>query len=85
MLQEAAEEAVRREMAGEFEPFRMDKPYRMQFKIRQSYPEELIAPMAGLIPRYNLEQVGPRTYRMTTSDARQIGYLLDAIEEIVLR
>jgi hypothetical protein len=29
--------------------------------------------------------VGPRTYRMTATDARQIGYLLDAIEEMVLR
>ena len=32
-----------------------------------------------------LEKTGERSYRLTTDDARQIGYLLDAIEEVVLR
>jgi D-amino peptidase len=85
MLQKAAREAIEREMRGDFKPFTLQKPYRLQFKIRQSYPEALIAPMADLVEKFNLEQVGPRTYRMTATDARQIGYLLDAIEEIVLR
>ena len=34
---------------------------------------------------WSLEKIGERTFRFITSDARQIGYLLDAIEEVVLR
>jgi hypothetical protein len=32
-----------------------------------------------------MEKTGERTFRFVTSDAKQIGYLLDAIEEVVLR
>jgi D-amino peptidase len=85
MLQKAAQEAVQREQRGDFKPFTLQKPYRLQFKIRQSYSEDLLAPMPEIVQKFKLEQVGPRTYRMTATDARQIGYLLDAIEEMVLR
>jgi D-amino peptidase len=85
MLQTAAQEAVTREMRGDFKPFTLPKPYRVSFKIRQSYPDALLQGIDEVERRYKLEKVGPRTYNFTTSDARQIGYLLDAIEVVVLR
>ena len=83
MLRAAAEEAVRREMAGDFEPLVMDKPYTVEFKLRSSYPVEVRAAV-DTITTYTLVKTGERSYRFVTSDADQIGYLLDAIEEIVL-
>ncbi len=85
MLRAAAEEAVRREMRGDFPPFVMERPYRVAFTLRASFPADLIAPMSGVRDRYGLEQTGERSYRFTTSDAKQIGYVLDAVEEVVLR
>jgi hypothetical protein len=35
--------------------------------------------------QYQFEKTGDRTYRLTSSSARDIGYLLDAIERVVLR
>lgn len=83
MLREAAEEAVRREMAGEFEPFVLETPYEVEFMLRPSYPDDVVAAV-DTISTYGLEKTGERSYRMETDDADQIGYLLDAIEEIVL-
>lgn len=83
MLRAGAEEAVRREMAGEFAPFVMETPYRVEFRLRASYPDE-VAAAVDTISSYGLEKMGDREYRMVTEDADQIGYLLDAIEEIVL-
>lgn len=83
MLRVAAEEAVRRELAGDFEPFVMDRPYRVEFTLRASYPDEVVAAV-DTISTYGLEKVAGRTYRMVTDDVDQIGYLLDAVEEIVL-
>ena len=85
MLETAAAQAVQREMKGEFKPFTLPKPYRVSFKIRQSYPESLLTGMADVEKRYGLQKIGDRTYNFTTSDARQIGYLLDAIEVVVLK
>ena len=85
MLERAAQDAVTREMRGEFRPFTLPKPYRVHFKIRQAYPESLLQGFDQLERRYSLEKVAPRSYNFTTSDARQIGYLLDAIEVLVLR
>ncbi|MGI9039406.1 MAG: M55 family metallopeptidase [Gemmatimonadota bacterium] len=82
-LRAAAEEAVRREMAGEFEPFVLDTPYRVEFKLRDSYPMS-VPTAVDTISSYGLEKTGDRSYRMVTDDEDQIGYLLDAIEEIVL-
>ena len=82
-LRAAAEEAVRREMAGDFEPFVMATPYVVEFTLRPSYPPEVEAAV-DTITNYPLEKLGERSYRMVTDDADQIGYLLDAIEEIVL-
>ena len=85
MLQAAAQEAVQREMKGEFKPFTMNKPYNVAFKIRAAYPESLLTGMADVEKQFNLQKVGDRSYTFTTSDAKQIGYLLDAIEVVVLR
>jgi D-amino peptidase len=85
LLRAAAEEAVRREMRGDFPPLVMEKPYRVAFTLRASFPAELIAPMTDVRERYGLEQTGERSYRLTTDDAKRIGYVLDAVEEVVLR
>jgi hypothetical protein len=37
------------------------------------------------LSEFKLEKTGDRTFRFVTGSARQIGYLLDAIEEVVLR
>jgi D-aminopeptidase len=83
MLREAAEEAVRREMAGDFEPFVLETPYEVEFTLRSAYPDDVVAAV-DTISTYGLEKTGDRAYRMVTGDADRIGYLLDAIEEIVL-
>jgi D-amino peptidase len=83
MLVAAAEEAVRREMAGDFAPFVLDRPYVVEFTLRKSYPPE-VAAAVDTITTYPLEKVGERSYRLVTEDVDDIGYLLDAVEEIVL-
>jgi D-amino peptidase len=84
MLQDSATVAVRRAMRGGFKPYRLAKPYRVEFTMRRSYPETVIQGVDSL--RWEgLEKTGDRGYRLTTSDARQVGYLLDAIERVVLR
>ena len=40
--------------------------------------------MAGLT-EFKLEKTGDRSFRYVTDSARQMGWLLDAIEEVVLR
>jgi D-amino peptidase len=84
MLQDSAAVAVRRAMQGRFRPYRLQKPYRVEFTMRRSYPDVVIARLDSL-GWQGLEKTGDRVYRLTTSDARQMGYLLDAIERIVLR
>lgn len=83
MLRAAAEEAVRREMEGDFEPFVLDSPYRVEFTLRASYPESIVEGVDAL-EHFQLEKTGARSYRFETDQALQIGYLLDAIEGVVL-
>lgn len=84
MLQDSAAVAVRRSMSGAFKPYRLPKPYRVEFTLRRSYPESIVQGVDSL--RWQgLEKTGDRSYRLVTSDARQMGYLLDAIERVVLR
>jgi hypothetical protein len=47
------------------------------------YPPE-VAAAVDTITNYPLEKLGERSYRLVTDAADHIGYLLDAIEEIVL-
>jgi hypothetical protein len=83
MLEEAAAEAVRRERRGDFAPLTMEKPYQVDFTLRATYPQEYVTGVEGL-KDFQLEKTGERSFRMTTSDAKQIGNLLNAIEEVVL-
>jgi len=84
MIANGAQEAVRRAKAGEFAPFKLAKPYRVEFSLRPTYPDSTVQGMDGLALDWKLEKTGPRAYRWTTSDAKQIAYLLDAIEKVVL-
>jgi D-amino peptidase len=84
MLQTAAAEAVRRERRGDFQPLTMDRPYTVDLTLRRSFSDSVVTSVAGLT-EFKLEKTGDRTFRFVTESARQIGYLLDAIEEVVLR
>src|SRR3954469_10027691 len=83
-LQAGATEAVRRERRGDFKPFTMDRPYRVEFKLRKSFSDSIVQGVAALA-EFKLEKTGERNFRYTTDSARQMGWLLDAIEEAVLR
>ena len=84
MTRAAAAEAVRRERAGGIAPFTMPKPYQVDFTLRRSYPDTVVAGVKAL-REFKLEQTGPRSFRLVTSSAREMGYMLDAIEGVVLR
>ena len=84
MLKAGAAEAVRKEMAGGIKPFTMSKPYTVDFTLRASYPDSVVTGVKAL-REFKLEQLGPRTFRLVTNSAREMGYLLDAIEGVVLR
>jgi D-aminopeptidase len=84
MLQAGAAEAVRRERRGEIAPFTLARPYHVEFTLRRSYPDSLVQAVAGL-GEFRLERTGERTFRYTTDSARRMGWLIDAIEETVLR
>jgi D-amino peptidase len=84
MLQAGAAEAVRRERRGDFRPFTLARPYRVEFTLRRSYPDSTVSAVAAL-PEFKLEKTGQRSFRFVTDSARAMGWLLDAIEETVLR
>ena len=84
MLREGAAEAVRRERAGQIPPFTLQKPYRVELTMRRSYPQEMIDGVAAL-SEFSLERTGDRTFVLVTDSAREMGYLLDAIESVVIR
>lgn len=84
LLEAGAAEAVRRERQGDFKPLTMSRPYTVDFKLRKSYPDSIVTAVAAL-QEFRLEKRGDRTFRYVTDSARQMGWLLDAIEETVLR
>jgi len=84
MLQAGATEAVKRAKKGEFKPLVLQKPYQVQFKLRRSFADSVVTQVAGLT-EFKLDKVGDRTFTLTTSSAREMGWLLDAVEEIVIR
>ncbi len=84
MLEEGAMRAVVAEMNGEIEPFLLSKPYDVRFTLRASYPDSIVAGVNGLMDEYGLEKLSGRAYRMVAGDARSIGYLIDAVELVVL-
>jgi D-amino peptidase len=84
MLRAGAAEAVRREQAGEFKPYTLAKPYRIEFKLRRTFADSIVTQVAAF-DRFKLEKIGERTFRLVTDSAREMGYLLDAVEGVVLR
>jgi D-amino peptidase len=84
MLEEGAREAVRRARAGDLAPFTMAKPYRVEFTLRPTYPDAIVEEWDRQAPAWGVEKTGPRAYRFTTSEARRIAYVLDAVELVVL-
>lgn len=83
-LHDSAMVAVRRAIRGDFKPFRLAKPYHVAFALRSSYSDSVVTGVDSL-NWSGLQKAGNRSYRLDTDDARQIGYLLDAIERVVLR
>jgi hypothetical protein len=83
MLRDSAAVAVRRAMRGDFKPYRLERPYHVAFALRRSYPASVVAGVDSL-NWSGLQKTGERSYSLTTDDARQMGYLLDAIERVVL-
>lgn len=84
MLQAGATEAVRRAKKGEFKPLVLEKPYHVQLKLRRSFPDSVVTQVAGL-SEFKLEKIDERTFTFTTNSAKEMGWLLDAVEEIVIR
>jgi len=84
MLQAGATEAVKRAKKAEFKPLVLQKPYQVQFKLRRSFADSVVTQVAGLT-EFKLDKVGDRTFTLTTNSAREMGWLLDAVEEIVIR
>lgn len=85
MLRDSTSVAVKRAMEKRFKPFTLEKPYQVEFAVRRTFPVEFIAGIDSLMTSYRFEKTGDRTYSYTSSSARDIGYLLDAIERVVLR
>ncbi|HEY0671934.1 MAG TPA: M55 family metallopeptidase [Longimicrobiales bacterium] len=85
MLRDSTALAVKRAQEKRYRPFVLAKPYRVEFTLRRSFPEEYVTGVDQLAQRYRLQKGEGRTYRMTTSSAREIAYLLDEIERVVLR
>src|SRR5688572_11366188 len=85
MMRDSTALAVRRAQEKRFKPFTLAKPYRVEFTLRRTYPEEYVTGVDQLIQKYKMEKGEGRTYRMTTSSAREIAWLLDEIERVVLR
>lgn len=84
MLQVGAAEAVRREKRGDFKPLTLDRPYKVEFKLRRGYADSVVTAIAAL-SEFKLERNGDRSFTFMTNSARQMGWLLDAIEEKVIR
>lgn len=85
MLRDSSEVAVARAMAGRYKPFTLSPPYQVEFTVRRGYPPEFIAGIDSLMTQHRFEKTGDRMYRLTTASARAAGYLIDAIERVVLR
>jgi D-amino peptidase len=86
MLRDSTALAIRRAQEKRIKPFTLKKPYQLEFTLRRSYPEEYVSGVDQLMQRYRLQKPEPgRTYRMTTNSAREIAYLIDEIERVVLR
>lgn len=85
MLYDSAVVAVRRERAGDFKPYVLQRPYQLEVTLA-SAQDTVVKQIDNLMGRFNFTHGdAPRSYRMTANSARDIAYLFDAIEQIVLR
>jgi D-amino peptidase len=84
LLSDSAAVAVRRAMRHAYKPFVLERPYQVEFTLRASYPVRVVQGVDSL-HWSGLEKMGDRSYRLTADSAVQMGYLLDAIERVVLR
>jgi len=84
ILADSAAKAVRLARAHTFQPYKLPKPYQVEFTLRASYPDSVVMGVDSL-HWPGLEKVSGRTYHLTTESAVQMGYLLDAIEGVVLK
>jgi D-aminopeptidase len=84
LLTDSAAVAVARARRGVYKPFQLERPYRVEFTLRASYPPRVEQGVDSL-SWPGLEKTSARSYRLVTESARQMGYLLDAIESVVLR
>ncbi len=84
MLADSAAVAVRRAMNHEFKPFTMPKPYQVVYTLRSTFPDSVVA-MIDAVKYPGVQKTGPRSYKVTLNDARELGYLLDALENPLVR
>lgn len=80
-LREAAREAVEGERRGLYRPFTLERPYRVELRLRRSFADEADE-VAGLA-RYPLRRTGPISFAFETDDALEIGEFLNDLELIV--
>ena len=80
-LREAARLAVLNERKGMYRPFTLEKPYKVEFTLRQSFADK--ADEVAELTRYHFERTGPASFRFETSDAFDIGDLMNDLEIIV--
>lgn len=83
MLADSALKAVRLARQHAFKPYTLPKPYQVEFTLRASYSDSVVTAVDSL-HWPGLEKTGARTYHLTTDSAVKMGYLLDAIEQVVL-
>lgn len=84
MLMDSATVAVQRELRGDFRPFTMPGPYNVRYALRATFPDSTVALIEGQkFP--GVEKVAGRSFKFTTSDVKQIGYLLDVLEHPLVR
>ncbi len=84
LLAEGAAEAVRRTKAGEIKPFTLTKPYRVAFSLRGSYADSLVTGVDRVVSEWGGSKTGARSYTYQTSDARQLAWMIDYVERVVL-
>ncbi len=84
LLAEGAAEAVRRTKAGEIKPFTLAKPYRVAFSLRSSYADSLVQGVDRVVTQWGGTKTGARSYTYQTSDARQLAWMIDFVERVVL-
>jgi D-amino peptidase len=80
-LRAAARRAVEEERRGRYRPFVLAKPYTIEFTLRKSFADK--AGEVAALSRYGLQRTGRASFRFQTSDALEIGHLMNDLELIV--